>query len=68
MAMQERKDISEMQLMEIPFSGMHRKSKWRTSEFLKHRIDEKVLNESVENIPLSILEDYLDERVSTNTF
>ena len=33
-AMQERKEIAGMQLLEIPFSGMHRLPQWRTSELL----------------------------------
>ena len=37
-AMQERKEIAGMQLLEIPFSGMHRLPQWRTSELLKRKL------------------------------
>ena len=59
--MQERKEIEQMQLLEIPFSGMHRLPTWRTSQLLKQKIDERLINESVEQMPEAILENYIDE-------
>ena len=55
-AMQERKEIAGMQLLEIPFSGMHRLPQWRTSELLKRRLADQ---STIEKIPQAILNSYL---------